>query len=150
MSTVRVSYLVFQGGRPEGRFICPERACCETGFFPGGTSAIVARHKVPGKEFGHFPRAWGWVGSGQVFGPTGHESLAQGLPWETPPNVRSPEGATGISGYVPRRLVSVGAPSGPQALNQKPRVNPGLSFSGPSGLENRAQYLTNHALPVVP
>jgi hypothetical protein len=42
----------------------------------------------------------------RVFGPTGHESLAQGLPWETHPNVRSPEGATGISGYVPRPLVS--------------------------------------------
>jgi hypothetical protein len=44
----------------------------------------------------------------------------------------SPEGATGTSGYVPRRLVSR-RPSGPQVLNQKPRVNPGLRSSAPSG-----------------
>jgi hypothetical protein len=103
-------------------------------------------------EFGHFPRAWV-----RVFGPTGHESLAQGLPWETHPHMRSPEGATGISGYVPRRLVS-GRPPGmskrqrvecfrASGIKPKTQGKPWAKFFSPFGagrfgLGNHAQHLT--------
>jgi hypothetical protein len=60
-----------------------------------------------------FSRAWV-----RVIGRTGHESLAQGLPWEPHPNVRSPEGATGIRD-IPWRLVS-GRPF--RALGIKPKT----------------------------
>src|ERR1700722_9803207 len=61
-----------------------------------------------------------------IFGPTGQQSLAQGLPWETRSIVTSPEGAPGIPG---RGSSSAGAPSGPQAIIPKPRVNPGLNIA---------------------
>jgi hypothetical protein len=93
----------------------------------------------------------------RVFGPTGHESLAQGLPWETHPHMRSPEGATGISGYVPRRLVS-GRPPGmskrqrvecfrASGIKPKTQGKPWAKFFSPFGagrfgLGNHAQHLT--------
>jgi hypothetical protein len=46
------------------------------------------------------------LGLGRVRSSAQRATRAQGLPWETHPDVRSPEGATGISGYVPGRLVS--------------------------------------------
>jgi hypothetical protein len=36
---------------------------------------------------------------------------------------------------------SAGAPSGPHGINQKPRVNPGLSFPGPLGQKNDFSYI---------
>jgi hypothetical protein len=65
-------------------------------------------------------------------GPKGQESIAQGLPWETRSKVMGPEGAPAFrEGCV--GASSAGALSGPHAINPKPRVNPGLSYPGPSG-----------------
>jgi hypothetical protein len=41
-----------------------------------------------------------------VFGPTGRESLAQGLPWEMSSNVTSPEGAIGFREWFLGYLIS--------------------------------------------
>jgi hypothetical protein len=79
-----------------------------------------------------------------VFGPSGHESLAQGLPWETRPNMRSPEGATGISGicsFAPRQRAPL---QGLQALKPKTQGKPWAKFfspfwAGPFGLRDHAK-----------
>jgi hypothetical protein len=99
--------------------------------------------KTTGLKFGHFPGAWDWVG--QVFGPTGHESLAQGLPWEKHPKGRSPEGVTRISGYVPRHLVS-GRPFRASGIKPKTQGKPWARFFSPFGPGNHAQHLTNFTL----
>src|ERR1700683_464578 len=61
-------------------------------------------------------------------------------PSEMRPNVRSPEGATGIGeGFV--GASSACAPSGHYAIYPMPRVNPGLSFPGPSGQRHDFSYI---------
>ena len=103
-----------------------------------------------------FFRAWVRVGS--VFGPTDHESvaqprvctclapvirpegpapkgqesLAQGLPWVSGNKRFALKGPPAFRDMFLEASLA-GAPSGPPALNQKPRVNPGLSSSAPSG-----------------
>jgi hypothetical protein len=71
----------------------------------------------------------------RVFGPTGHGSLAQGLPWENRSNVTGPEGAPRLRDVVPGRLVGI-RPLRASDNNPEPRVNRGLSSPGPSGRGN--------------
>jgi hypothetical protein len=68
-----------------------------------------------------------------VFGPKGHGSLAEGLPWETIDKVRTLK----LKGRRDFETWLLGASSGPQAIDPKPRVNPKLSFPGPSGQRDR-------------
>jgi len=94
-------------------------------------------------EFGHFreqkptarPEELGLLGVER--GPPGAEGIcpdegaeelspAQGLPWAFSIRPEALKGrAPAFRDAVPERLVS-GAPTGPEAINPKPRVNPGL------------------------
>jgi hypothetical protein len=71
------------------------------------------------------------------YGPKGQESLAQGLPWVIALTRISPEGATGCGriGSEPLSRIAYAslAPSGPNVFIGLPRVNPGLGFLAPSG-----------------
>jgi hypothetical protein len=77
----------------------------------------VARQEVPG------PGVWRFLESFDVgrvlFGPTGQENLAQGSPWETHPNIKSPEGAPHFQTWFLGGVSSAGASRDEQATARR-------------------------------
>jgi hypothetical protein len=67
-----------------------------------------------------------------IYWPEGAEEISPGFTLGTRSNVTALKGLPSYRDVVPG-LSSAGAPSGHQAINPKPRVNPGLCFPGPSG-----------------
>jgi len=67
-----------------------------------------------------------WKGQKYSYGPKGHDSLAQGLPWVSQRNVFSPEGApAGGECHSCDRKTILPVPYGPFRANSVGEVNPG-------------------------
>jgi hypothetical protein len=86
--------------------------------------------------------------------PKGQESIAQGLPWVSQNKrfaLKGLEMRTRSGSKVRNRFSRYPvAPSGPIRAGEKPRVNPGLCFLGPSGHMNDATSRDHTQLPTIP